>query len=64
MTNAEHIRHEIETDEGLAKYLANQHSDGCSCLDCPAYDYCWNYTGLTTDSCREIILEWLKLEHI
>jgi hypothetical protein len=63
MTNADHFREAISTEEGLAKFLMRVHDEGIYIPFCQNREECWELieaTGVPDEKCMECMMQWLR----
>lgn len=61
MTNADHFREAISTEEGLAKFLMRVHDEGIYVPFCQNKKECWDMIAdIPGEKCLECMKEWMR----
>lgn len=61
MTNADHLREAISTEDGLAKFLMKVHDEGIYIPFCQNKKECWDQCpDVPDEKCMECMKEWLR----
>lgn len=63
MTNADHFREAISTEDGMAKFLMKVHDDGVYIPFCQNKEECWELieeNGVPEEKCMECMKEWMR----
>jgi hypothetical protein len=63
VTNADHFREQISTEDGLAKLLMKVHDDGIYIPFCQNKEECWDLideNGVPEEKCMECMMQWLR----
>ncbi len=63
MTNADHFREAISTEDGMAKFLIKVHDEGIYVPFCQKKKECWyliEENGVPDEKCMECMKEWMR----
>ena len=63
MTNADHFREAISTEDGMAKFLMKVHDEGIYIPFCQNKEECLELieeNGVPDEKCVECMMQWLK----
>jgi hypothetical protein len=63
VTNADHLREALSSEDGMAKFLMKVHDEGIYIPFCQNKEECWDLSdenGVPEEKCMECMKEWMR----